>query len=101
MASSVSIALPNAAGSRARVRFGAEKRSWYGLFFSLGAKVPPDQLIKKSVESIIPVTDTKDSIAGQMQLTAISKPVETSQSSNSYAFSLLIKVPRALKQNIA
>jgi len=101
MASSDSIILPNAAGSNTRVRFGAEKRSWYGLFYSLGAKVPPYQLIKKSVESIIPVTDTKDSIAGQMQLTAISKPVETSQGSNRYAFSLSIEVPSALKQRIA
>jgi hypothetical protein len=101
MASSDSIDLPNTAGSTTRVRFGAEKRSWYGLFYSLGVKLPPYQLIKKSVDSIIPVTDPKDSIAGQFQLTATSKPVATDQGSNRYAFSLSIEAPSVLKQKIA
>lgn len=101
MASSDSIDLPKTAGSTTRVRFKAENRSWYGLLYSLGARVPPYQLIKSSIESTVPVTDPKDSIVGQIQLMATSKPIETNQGGNRYAFSLSIDVPNALKGNIA
>ena len=101
MASSDSIELPNTPGSTTRVRFGAEKRSWYGLFYSLGIKASPYQLTQKNIEITSPVTDANDSIARQFQLAATSKPIETNQGNNRYAFSLSIVVPDTLKGSIA
>jgi hypothetical protein len=101
IASSDSVALTNTAGSTTRVQFGAEKRSWYGLLYSLGIRSPPYQLIKKNVESAIPVTDPKDSIAVQFQLTANAKPIKVKQGGNRYEFSLSIQAPSTLKEDIA
>jgi hypothetical protein len=97
-AASDSLPLPSTPGSTTRVLFGAEKRSWYGLLYSLGVKESPYQLIKKSMDSTVPLTDPKDSIASQVQLTATSK---AEQNGNRYDFTLAIQVPRALKENIA
>jgi hypothetical protein len=101
IASSDSVALPNTAGSTTRIRFAAEKRSWYGLLYGLGIKFPPYQLIKTNMESAIPVTDPKDSITGQFQLTANAKPLKTDQGKNRYEFSLSLQTPTTLKENIS
>jgi hypothetical protein len=90
--------LPSNAGATTRVLFGAEKRSWYGLLYSLGIKEAPYQLIKKSMDSVVPVTDPKDSIVSQFQLSATSK---AEQGGNRYNFTLAIQVPSSLKENIA
>jgi hypothetical protein len=101
LASSNSVELPNTAGSTTRVRFGAEKRSWYGLLYSFGIRLPPYQWTKKSIESGVPVTDPNDPIIGQFQLTANAKPIKTKQDGNRHEFSLSIKVSDILKENIA
>lgn len=96
--SSDSIDLPNSSGSTTRVRFGAEKRSWYGLLYSLGIKEAPYQFIKRSIETTVPVTDARDSIMSQFQLAATSK---ATANSGRYDFTLAIQVPDSLKQKIA
>jgi hypothetical protein len=83
------------------VRFGAERRSWYGLLYSLGARLPPYKLVKKNVESAIPVTDPNDSICGQLQLAVNSRPIKTESGGNRYYFILSIQAPSSLKENIA
>ena len=101
LASSDSIDLPSTTGAITRVRVGAEKRSWYGLLYSLGARLPPYQLIKKSVETTIPVTDPNDSIASQFQLTVNAKSARAEQGRNRYDFALSIQAPSTLKNEIA
>jgi hypothetical protein len=98
VAASDSLDIPGTAGITTRVRFGAEKRSWYGLLYSLGIKEPPYQLIKQSIESIVPITDPKDSIASQFQLTATST---AKKSGDRYDFSLAIQAPSSLKETVA
>jgi hypothetical protein len=101
LASSASIDLPSTAGSITRVRVGAEKRAWYGLLYSLGARFPPYQLIKKSTESTLPVTDPNDSIASQIQPTVKAKPIHAEQGQNRYEFTLSLEAPNNLKDDIA
>jgi hypothetical protein len=101
MASSDSVTLPNTVGATIRVRFGAEKRSWYGLFYSLGVKLPPYQLTQKSTEITNPVTDPGDSIASQIQLMATSKLIDSNQGNIRYTFTLSTAIPDALKGEVA
>jgi hypothetical protein len=100
-ASSDSIGLSTIPGSTTRVRFGAEKRSWYGFLYSLGVKAAPYQLVQKSVETNNSVASPDDPIASQISLVATSKAVSSNQNGNRYGFSLSVGIPDSLKDKVA
>jgi hypothetical protein len=100
-ASSDSIQLSQTSGSTTRIRFGSEKRFLYGLYYSLGVKVPPFQLVLKSSETSNPTTSQDDPITAKLNLNATSKTVSTGQGNNRYSFSLSLDLPKELEDQVS